>query len=136
MILEVDIYFANRKYILEHIPGMNNSDLDTWLRSNLSNSKPFPNYVQNGINDSISLFSWTPPSLGWLKINVDGSVVNGLISAGGVIRDHDRKWVRGFAMNIGYGSVLEAEVWGIFEGFKMASLTVKKSVNGTKIIHF
>ncbi|KAL5767245.1 hypothetical protein ACOSQ2_014028 [Xanthoceras sorbifolium] len=71
------------------------------------------------IKDSISLLSWTSPLIGWLKINVDGSAANDIISAGGVIRDHERNWVRGFSMNIGGGSILEAKLWGILEGLKM-----------------
>ncbi|KAL5864666.1 hypothetical protein ACOSQ3_002180 [Xanthoceras sorbifolium] len=71
------------------------------------------------IKDSISLLSWTPLPIGWLKVNVDGSAANGIIYAGGVIRDHERNWVRGFSMNIGGGSILETELWGILEGLKM-----------------
>ncbi|KAL5861993.1 hypothetical protein ACOSQ4_003289 [Xanthoceras sorbifolium] len=73
------------------------------------------------IKDSISLLSWTPPPIGWLKVNVDGSAANDIISAWGVIRDHESNWVRGFSMNIGGGSILEAELWGILEGLKMVS---------------
>ncbi|KAL5806755.1 hypothetical protein ACOSQ4_029488 [Xanthoceras sorbifolium] len=79
------------------------------------------NYMQADIKNSISLLSWTPSSIGWLKVNVDGSAANGIISAGGVIRDHEKNWMRGFSMNIGGGSILEAELWGILEGLKMVS---------------
>ncbi|KAL5865770.1 hypothetical protein ACOSQ3_003284 [Xanthoceras sorbifolium] len=79
------------------------------------------NYMQADIKDSISLLSWTPHPIGWLKVNVDGSAANDIISAWGVIRDHESNWVRGFSMNIGGGSILEAELWGILEGLKMVS---------------
>ncbi|KAL5787556.1 hypothetical protein ACOSP7_004505 [Xanthoceras sorbifolium] len=69
---------------------------------------------------SFRLVSWTPPLPGWIKVNVDGSVKNEYIIAGGVIRKHDRSWVRSFSMNIGCGSVLTAELWGLLEGMKMA----------------
>lgn len=29
-------------------------------------------------------------------------------------------WIKGFAANIGYGQVLDAELWGIFYGLKSA----------------
>ncbi|KAL5807884.1 hypothetical protein ACOSQ3_028575 [Xanthoceras sorbifolium] len=77
------------------------------------------NYMPADIKDSISLLSWTPPPIGWLKVNVNGSAANVIISAGGVIRDHERNLVRGFSMNIGGGSILEAELWGILEGLKI-----------------
>ncbi|KAL5777521.1 hypothetical protein ACOSP7_010447 [Xanthoceras sorbifolium] len=77
--------------------------------------------MQADIKNSISLLSWTPPSIGWLKVNVDGSAANGIISTGGVIRDHKKNWVRGFSINIGGGSILEAELWGVLEGLKMDS---------------
>ena len=43
-----------------------------------------------------------------------------MISAGGIIRDDRMNWIAGFALNRGVGSVLEAEIWGIFEGLKLA----------------
>ncbi|KAL5834370.1 hypothetical protein ACOSQ4_013867 [Xanthoceras sorbifolium] len=99
-------------------------DFDSSLRSNLLDSKPryagMPSYLLFAdIKDFISLLSWTSPLIGWLKINVDGSAANDIISAGGVIRDHERNWVMGFSMNIGGGSILEAKLWGILEGLKM-----------------
>ena len=41
------------------------------------------------------------------------------ISAGGVVRDHMKKWLVGFALNKGIGNVLEAELWGILEGLNL-----------------
>lgn len=39
---------------------------------------------------------------------------------GGVIRDYTRRWVLGFSYNIGTGSTLEAELWGIRIGLHLA----------------
>ena len=66
--------------------------------------------------------SWSPPPHEWVKLNVDGSLSleTGAISAGGVIRDANKNWLVGFALNKGVGSVLEAEIWGILEGLKLA----------------
>lgn len=39
---------------------------------------------------------------------------------GGLIRDDCGKWVRGYARKVGFCSVLEAELWGIVEGLRLA----------------
>ncbi|KAK3227570.1 hypothetical protein Dsin_007432 [Dipteronia sinensis] len=64
---------------------------------------------------------WQPPSDGWVKLNVDGSrdPISGVITAGGVLRDHSKNWLRGFVINKGVGSILEAEMWGLLEGLSM-----------------
>lgn len=41
-------------------------------------------------------------------------------SAGGLIRDHNGTWIKGFGMNIGSCSVTMAELWGLFQGLNMA----------------
>ncbi|KAK9036244.1 hypothetical protein V6N11_078252 [Hibiscus sabdariffa] len=58
---------------------------------------------------------WIPPEEGWLKLNTDGarSLVDGSASYGGVLRDHNGKWIHGFNKFIGRCSVVEAELWGI-----------------------
>lgn len=43
------------------------------------------------------------------------------IGAGGVIRYSDGSWAHGFSAYKGSGSVLEAEIWGLLLGFKMAA---------------
>ena len=66
--------------------------------------------------------AWEPPSEGFVKLNVDGGCTGelGSITAGGVLRDHSKIWLGGFVLNKGTGSALEAEVWGLFEGLKLA----------------
>ncbi|KAK3205344.1 hypothetical protein Dsin_019390 [Dipteronia sinensis] len=44
----------------------------------------------------------------------------GSITAGGVLSDHSKSWLGGFVLNRGYGSAIEAEFWGLLEGFGMA----------------
>ncbi|KAK3205475.1 hypothetical protein Dsin_019521 [Dipteronia sinensis] len=65
--------------------------------------------------------SWSPPSIGWVKLNVDGSCDTnfGSITVGGMLMDHRKKWLRGFVFNKGVGSALEAEL-GLFEGLIIA----------------
>ena len=57
----------------------------------------------------------------WVKLNVDGSRKSEMdaISAGGVIRSDSKNWLAGFALNKGSGIVIEAEMWGVYEGLKL-----------------
>ncbi|KAK2653366.1 hypothetical protein Ddye_013222 [Dipteronia dyeriana] len=66
--------------------------------------------------------AWSPPTEGWIKLNIDGSQDNksGTLTAGGVIRNSSSQWVKGFVMKKGCGSVIEAELWGLFEDLKLA----------------
>ena len=36
-----------------------------------------------------------------------------------MVRDHRKSWLTGFALKIGTGSFLEAELWGLLEGLKL-----------------
>ncbi|KAL5787746.1 hypothetical protein ACOSP7_004695 [Xanthoceras sorbifolium] len=67
-------------------------------------------------------FTWVPPRIGCVKLNIDGNRnnISGAIAAVGVVRNHDRQWIKGFVMNKGKGCILEAELWAVFEGLKMA----------------
>ncbi|CAL8107079.1 unnamed protein product [Prunus armeniaca] len=58
------------------------------------------------------LLSWEPPGLGMFKLNLDGSrrAASGCIRAGGVIRGANGNWICGFAVNLGKGQILEAEL--------------------------
>ncbi|KAK0586152.1 hypothetical protein LWI29_001888 [Acer saccharum] len=81
------------------------------------------NYAEDKkIERKMCFVVWNPPPQDWVKLNVDGSKISASdsIAAGGVLRDHKKKWLGGFAINKGRGSVLEAELWGIFEGLKIA----------------
>ncbi|XP_008234124.1 PREDICTED: protein DYAD-like [Prunus mume] len=57
-------------------------------------------------------FAWEPPPAGVFKLNVDGSrkVASGHIGAGGVLCDVFGDWCSGFAVNLGKGQILEAEL--------------------------
>ncbi|KAL4367764.1 hypothetical protein GQ457_05G018590 [Hibiscus cannabinus] len=53
---------------------------------------------------------------GWFQANADAGcrLADGSAKCGGVIRNHDGRWVQGVAKFIGICSVLEAELWGAF----------------------
>lgn len=66
------------------------------------------------------------------KINTDGSRTNssGLIRVAGLLRDSCWSWIKGLSVNLGYGSFIEAELWGLFwrlniawdAGFRMVEI--------------
>ncbi|KAK9045415.1 hypothetical protein V6N11_059295 [Hibiscus sabdariffa] len=75
--------------------------------------------------------AWVAPSVGWWKVNTDGShiPVCGLAACGGVIKDCCDMWIRGFSKSIGRCTILEAELWGIHIGLEMAwSLGCRKLI--------
>ncbi|KAK3193217.1 hypothetical protein Dsin_024527 [Dipteronia sinensis] len=86
---------------------------DDWWNAN--------NDMDNVAELKSCFITWNPPTQEWVKLDVDGSMnpVLGSIAACGVIRDHKKNWLGGFALNKGTGSVIEAELLGIFEGMKL-----------------
>ncbi|CAI9095026.1 OLC1v1030878C1 [Oldenlandia corymbosa var. corymbosa] len=73
-------------------------------------------------NKEIRMLFWKPPAGDRIKVNSDGAVSGdtGLASAGGAIRDRYGRWRGGFLMNIGYCSITGAEMWGLYQGLKLA----------------
>ncbi|CAN1148633.1 Putative ribonuclease H protein At1g65750, partial [Linum perenne] len=75
------------------------------------------------------LIGWRPAEEGWCSLNSDGSLYSNpsRAAAGGVIRDHDGRFVSAFAANLGVCSIMRAELRGIVEGMKLAwSLGIRK----------
>ncbi|KAK8558633.1 hypothetical protein V6N12_041933 [Hibiscus sabdariffa] len=72
---------------------------------------------------------WSPPLLGWVKVNVDaaqGQTV-GYMSIGGVTREASGQWLRGFGKFVGVCSVFEAELWGrILVYFVLGTLVIDR----------
>lgn len=68
------------------------------------------------------LVKWTPPQVGWMKINTDGASHGnpGPATAGGVLRNVEGKWCGGFAINIGRCGAPLAELWGVYYGLVVA----------------
>lgn len=54
--------------------------------------------------------NWSPPPEDFYKLNSDGSLKEGISTAGGIIRNHLGNWVSGFSMNIGPTSIKDAEL--------------------------
>ncbi|CAL8115581.1 unnamed protein product [Prunus armeniaca] len=83
--------------------------------------KACPNSISKRTQVQVML-AWEPPMNGVFKLNVDGSRKGGIgcIGAGGIIRDSFGDWMGGFAVNLGIGQTLDAELWGLFFGLKLA----------------
>ncbi|KAE8690236.1 hypothetical protein F3Y22_tig00110904pilonHSYRG00066 [Hibiscus syriacus] len=66
--------------------------------------------------------TWTLPPPEWICLNTDGSVTDtrNYGAIGGVIRNSNGDWITGFARNVGSTSILQAELWGIYEGLLIA----------------
>lgn len=64
---------------------------------------------------------WNRPSNRWVKLNTDGLALGnpGRASGGGLIRDSDGQWVKGFTRNIGYATSVEAELWALKDGLTL-----------------
>ncbi|KAH9786561.1 putative ribonuclease H protein [Citrus sinensis] len=64
---------------------------------------------------------WIPPPWPWCKLNTDGSCRKSEgAGAGGILRDSVDHWISGFCLNIGESSVLMAELWGLYQGLRIA----------------
>lgn len=62
---------------------------------------------------------WIPPEAPFFKLNTDGAFKSSN-AAGGLIRNSNGSWVKGFVKNIGSSDSFQAELWGIFEALKLA----------------
>lgn len=74
-------------------------------------------------NKSLGLeLAWNPPDKGWVTINVDGAFDNKkqVASCGGLIRDHNGRFIHGFMHHIGKGDSLNAQLWACVMGLKGA----------------
>ncbi|KAK9999219.1 hypothetical protein SO802_018822 [Lithocarpus litseifolius] len=64
---------------------------------------------------------WLRPSPGWVRLNTDGSSLGnpGKAGGGGLIRDENGSWIKGFIRNIGFSSSMEAELWALRDGLSL-----------------
>ncbi|KAK8712905.1 hypothetical protein V6N13_148133 [Hibiscus sabdariffa] len=59
---------------------------------------------------------WSPPQVGWCKLNVDSGWdhATSFATCRGLIREHGGRWVRGFAHSLGVCTLIEAELWVVW----------------------
>ncbi|XP_039013553.1 uncharacterized protein LOC120143251 [Hibiscus syriacus] len=88
-----------------------------WARSIMRTSQR-----KQKTNTAKQLVSWKPPPPGWLKLNTDGAVLPSSMeaSSGGVIRNANGEWIKGYTRSIGCTTVLQSELWAILEGLHFA----------------
>uniref|UniRef100_A0A2C9UXB0 Uncharacterized protein n=1 Tax=Manihot esculenta TaxID=3983 RepID=A0A2C9UXB0_MANES len=73
--------------------------------------------------------SWYPPPKEWLKLNSDGSICwrNHTVSWGVLSRDLNNKLVHGFVVSWRMCSILQAEIWALWERVKLTrSLDIQR----------
>ena len=65
---------------------------------------------------------WEKPPRGWVKLNTDGSAMKNPDRAGGggLLRDHDGVWLKGFARGLGFTNSILAEHWALRDGLLLA----------------
>ena len=57
--------------------------------------------------------------MGWVKLNTDESAIGStgrVGGGGGVIRNHEGQWLRGYARPLGYSNSCIAELWALRDG--------------------
>lgn len=62
-----------------------------------------------------------PPPFSWKKLNLDGSSMGnpGLARGGGLIRNANGEWVKGYARAIGCSTSVAAELWALRDGIQL-----------------
>ena len=65
---------------------------------------------------------WKPPPLNCVKLNTDGSYRDRtqVMGAGGLLHDHQGRWLAGFATHRPYGNALQAEALALHLGLQLA----------------
>jgi ribonuclease HI len=78
--------------------------------------------TRNKVNQQQVNIAWIPPPIDWVALNTDGAAKQSEKKAecGGVIRDNKGSWIDGFAKALGDTTGYMAELWGIYEGLKLA----------------
>ncbi|KAE8661432.1 hypothetical protein F3Y22_tig00113725pilonHSYRG00267 [Hibiscus syriacus] len=93
--------------------------INEWILKNLTSSFCFAKeeeaWVKLYLEQSYGTFG-NKEINGSLRLNGP----NGVTACGGVIRDEKGEWIMGFHKAIEICSILEAELWGVLEGMKIA----------------
>ncbi|GAU18198.1 hypothetical protein TSUD_249000 [Trifolium subterraneum] len=65
---------------------------------------------------------WRKHREGWVKLNCDGSQNDrlGLAGCGGLLRNSDDNWLKGYSRKLGNCDALHAEMWGMYLGLGLA----------------
>ncbi|XVF40762.1 hypothetical protein PTKIN_Ptkin01aG0141200 [Pterospermum kingtungense] len=112
-----DLVFNNRVVSLEFKIG--------WLKSQIRGIEDVmgkSSLVSNAPLWTAKFVSWTPPPDGWFKLNVDGCSKGSDQAAGcgGILCDKSGEWVKAFTCKIGSCNAVEAELWAVYQGLRLA----------------
>lgn len=60
--------------------------------------------------------------MGWHKLNTNGASLGnpGKVEGGGIIKDNQGKWVKGFFRLIGFTTSIISELWELRDGLSLA----------------
>lgn len=64
---------------------------------------------------------WIPPDFGLVKLNTDGSCIQGIAAGGGIARDHNGSVLLSFSNNYGQATSMEAETKALLDGLMVCS---------------
>ncbi|GAB4843722.1 hypothetical protein Ancab_013687 [Ancistrocladus abbreviatus] len=79
------------------------------------------NIVRGLLTRREQLINRSPPPPGRVKLNFNGSMHGRLRDgAGGLLRDEDGRWLRGYARRLGRCSTTSTECWSLLIGLKTA----------------
>lgn len=74
-----------------------------------------------GIIRVIEQIKWKAPDCGWVCLNIDGaSKDSDRAGCNGLLRGCQGEWLLGFSKHLGAATAYEAELWGVWEGLRMA----------------
>ncbi|XP_045831621.1 uncharacterized protein LOC123923015 [Trifolium pratense] len=92
--------------------------------------------ASRSVNPCRKYIHWSKPPPGFFKINTDGSFVHGQAACGGIIRNHNGNFVKGFMCKLGSGNALFAELKGILLGLQiMREMQLTNVILETDSIH-
>lgn len=76
---------------------------------------------RNPICNIVRSIRWERPTVGWKKLNTDGSFMGNLGQAGcgGIVKDEHGEWVASFAKHIGATNSFAIELWGLRDGLML-----------------
>ncbi|RYQ82266.1 hypothetical protein Ahy_B10g100865 [Arachis hypogaea] len=74
--------------------------------------------------------AWSRPPTDFVKLNVDGSLYayRNNAACGGVFRDADGRFLKGFSCNLGGCSIMHVELWAIVHGLQIAVVNGYQSI--------
>jgi ribonuclease HI len=79
------------------------------------------NNVMNSSSRTTRQVGWFPPCVGWVAVNTDGAKsMSHSSGCGGLVHGSMGEWLGGFAKGLGECSIEMAELWGAWEGLKLA----------------